>query len=151
MRDGIKKDQMLKTLYGSAAVFVILIFALVAPAGVVTAQQGEPVPDAVESQPTEVVAPEAAAPEPAADDGLSEDDIRQILINDSNARFTSWKRRRGYINAKECGDYNGVDGPTKPSDVYCDPADIPAEQIELYRETQRQQNSTFLNEPAVKF
>ena len=143
---------MLKTLFGSAAVFVILILALVVPAGVVNAQQGEPVPAAAESQPAEVAAPEPAAPDPAANDGgLSDDDIREILVNDSNDRFTSWKKRRGYINAKECGDYNGVDGPTKPSDVYCDPADIPAEQIELYRQTQRQQNSTFVNEPAVKF
>jgi hypothetical protein len=137
---------MFKTLFGSAAVLLILIFALVAPAGVANAQQAGQTPAAADPAPAEPAA------DPAANsDALSDEEIRQILTNQSAESFASWKKRRGYINAKECSDYNGVDGPNKPHDVYCDPADIPAEQVELYRETQRQKNATFLNEPPVKF
>ncbi len=123
---------MFKALFGSAAVFVILVFAMVAPAGVLKAQ------DILQT--------------PASnDDELSDEDIRQLLAKDSIDRFTHWKRRRGYLNSKECSDYDGVQGPTKPKYVFCEPADVPAERVEEYRESQRQQRSTFVTEPQIKF
>ena len=123
---------MFKALFGSAAVFVILVFAVVAPAGVLKAQ------DILQT--------------PASnDDELSDEDIRQLLAKESIDRFTHWKRRRGHKNPRECSDFNGVQGPTKPKWVICEPADVPAEQVELYRESQRQQRSTFLTEPQPKF
>ena len=96
---------MFKAFFGSAAVFAILVFAMVAPAGVLKAQEavavreGEPVlegvPEQAEAVPGEGVAVKAA-----------------------------------------------------PEEVV--PADVPAEQ-ELYRESQRQQRSTFVTEPQIKF
>ncbi len=122
---------MFKALFGSAAVFVILVFAVIAPAGVLKAQ------DVLQT--------------PVAADELSDEEIRQLLAKESIDFFTHWKRRRGYFNSRECSDYDGIQGPTKPKHVFCEPADVPAEQVELYRESQRQQNSTFLNQPQPKF
>ena len=52
----IKKAQMFKTLFGSAAVLLILIFALVAPAGVANAQQAGQTPAAADPAPAEPAA-----------------------------------------------------------------------------------------------
>ena len=101
---------MFKALFGSAAVFVILVFAVVAPVDVLKAQ------DVLQT--------------PVAADELSVEEIRQLL-------------------AKECN-YNVIRGRTSKL-VFCEPADVPAEQVELYRESQRQQGSTFLTEPMPKF
>ncbi len=125
---------MFKALFGSAAVFVILVFAVVAPVDVLKAQ------DVLQT--------------PVAADELSDEEIRQLLAEESTDRFTRWKRRgsrqlRQRRKSRECSDYKGIQGPSKP--VFCEPADVPAEQVELYRESQRQQNSTFLNEPQPKF
>ncbi len=124
---------MFKALFGSAAVFVILVFAVVAPVDVLKAQD--------------------VLPTPVAADELSDEEIRQLLAEESIDRFTRWKRNRGgrrfHRKSKECSDYKGIQGPTKP--VFCEPADVPAEQVELYRESQRQQGSTFLTEPQIKF
>ena len=100
---------MFKALFGSAAVFVILVFAVVAPVDVLKAQ------DVLQT--------------PVAADELSDEETRQLL-------------------AKEC---NYSRGPIKPNFVFCEPADVSAEQVELYRESQRQQGSTFLTEPMPKF
>ncbi len=124
---------MFKALLGSAAVFVILVFAVVAPVDVLKAQ------DVLQT--------------PVAADELSDEEIRQLLAEESIDRFTRWKRNRGgrrfHRKSKECSDYKGIQGPTKP--VFCEPADVPAEQVELYRESQRQQGSTFVTEPQIKF
>ena len=104
-------------IFGSVAVFVILVFAVVAPVDVLKAQ------DALQT--------------PVAADELSDEEIRQLLAKESIDRFAHWKRRRGYLNSKECSDYNGIQGPTKPKFVFCEPAEVPAEQVELYRESQR--------------
>ncbi len=122
---------MFKALFGSAAVFVILVFAVIAPAGVLKAQ--------------DVLQP------PVAADELSDEEIRQLLAKESIDFFTHWKRRRGYLNSKECSDYDGIQGPTKPKHVLCEPADVPAEQVELYRGSQRQQGSSFVTEPRIEF
>jgi len=150
---------MFKALFDSAAAFVILVFAMVAPAGLLEAQQGvaaqEGVPVQAEAGSGEGVAvkaaPEEVVPAEAGPEQLTDEEIRQLLAQESNERFRQWRRRRGINPKKQCSDLNGVDGPTKPSYVYCDPADIPAEQVELYRENQRQQDSTFVNEPQIKF
>lgn len=136
---------MFKALFGPTAAFVILVMAVVAPYGVLQAQ-GVAQP-AVTAEPDQ---PVPAAPA-AADDELSDDEIRQLLTEESKERFASWKKRRRYVTERDCSDYNGVDGPNKPNDVYCDPADIPAETIELYRQNIRQQGSTFVSEPQIKF
>ena len=122
---------MFKALLGSAAVFVILVFAVVAPVDVLMAQ--------------------GVLQTPVAADELSDEEIRQLLAEESIDRFTRWKRGRARKRRekKGCSHYKGIQGPTKP--VFCEPADVPAEQVELYREGQRQQNSTFLNEPQPKF
>ena len=124
---------MFKALFGSAAVFVILVFAVVAPVDVLKAQ------DVLQTL--------------VAADELSDEEIRQLLAEESIDRFTRWKRNRGgrrfHRKSKECSDYKGIQGPTKP--VFCEPADVPAEQVELYRESQRQQGATFLTEPMPKF
>ena len=124
---------MFKALFGSAAVFVILVVAVVAPVDVLKAQE--------------------VLQTPVAADELSDKEIRQLLAEESIDRFTRWKRNRGgrrfHRKSKECSDYKGIQGPTKP--VFCEPADVPAEQVELYRESQRQQGSTFLTEPMPKF
>ena len=133
---------MFKALFGSAAVFVILVFALVAPTGVLKAQEVEQTP---------IAADPAAAELAANDDELGDEDIRQLLAKESIDRWTDWKRNRGFNNKKECSDYNDGQGPTKPQRVFCNPDNVPAEQIELYRESQRQQGSTFVNEPQIKF
>jgi len=124
---------MFKALFGSAAVFVILVVAVVAPVDVLKAQE--------------------VLPTPVAADELSDEEIRQLLAEESIDRFTRWKRNRGgrrfHRKSKECSDYKGIQGPTKP--VFCEPADVPAEQVDLYRESQRQQGSTFLTETMPKF
>ncbi len=162
---------MFKALFGSAFVFVILVFAVVAPVGVLRAQEAvavregvsvqdgvpvqEGVPVQAEAAPGEGVsvksAPVEVVPAEADPEELTDEEIRQLLAKESIERFANWKRRRGYRGSRECSDYNGVQGPTKPEYVFCDPADIPAKKIELYRETQRQQRSTFVNEPQIKF
>ena len=148
---------MFKALLGSTAVFVILGFAVIAPAGLVQAQQAGQAPAAAEPAPAQPAATEPAAGAPAAaapgsnDGELSDDEIRQILAKESTERFEQWKRRRGHLNAKDCSDYNGVDGPAKPADVFCDPAEVPVEQIDLYRQSQAQQGTSFVNEPRIKF
>ena len=84
-------------------------------------------------------------------DGLSDDEVRQLLSEQSLERFGQWKRRRGHRGPKACSAYDGIQGPTKPEGVFCSPDDVTDEQVDLYRETQRQQNTGFINEPAVKF
>lgn len=133
---------MIKALFGPAAIFVILVFAVVTSAGVLKAQEVAQTPTAAE--------PVTAEPTPKGDE-LSDEEIRQILVEESNERFTQWRKRRGFRVSKECSDYNGVKRPTRPEGVYCDTAEIPAERIELYREDQRRQNATFLTEPRIKF
>ncbi len=150
---------MFKELFGAATGFGILVFAMVAPAGVLKAQYGvavrEGVPVQAEAAPGEGVAVKAPSeevvPAEADPEELTDEEIRQLLTAESLDRFRQWRRRRGQKNIKkQCGDFNGVDGPTKPSYVYCGPADVPAEQVELYRENQRQQR-LFINEPQIKF
>ncbi|MDH3738604.1 MAG: hypothetical protein OER92_05370 [Alphaproteobacteria bacterium] len=138
---------MFKALIGSVAVFVILVFAVVAPSGVLKAQEAGQTPVA---EPAPVAVEPAAEPAPEGAE-LTDEEIRQILTEDSLKRFKSWRMRRGFRNSTECSDYDGVKRPTRPDYVFCDPADVPAEQIELYRETKRQENTTFVNEPAIKF
>ena len=133
---------MFKAFFGSAAVFAILVFAMVAPAGVLKAQEVGQSP---------VAADPAAAELAANDDELTDEEIRQLLAKESIDRWTDWKQNRGFNNKKECSDYNDGQGPTKPSQVFCAADNVPAEQIELYRESQRQQGSTFVNEPQIKF
>lgn len=133
---------MFKALFGSAAVFVILVFAVVAPAGLLKAQEVGQTP---------VAADLAAAELASNDDELSDEEIRQLLSKESIDRWTDRKKSRGIRSKKECSDYNDGQGPLKPRRVFCKPADVPAEQIELYRESQRQQKSTFVNEPQIKF
>ncbi len=153
---------MFKELFGAATGFGILVFAMVAPAGVLKAQEGvavrEGVPVQAEAAPGEGVAVKAPSeevvPAEADPEELSDEEIRQLLAKESTDRFTRWKRRgsrqlRQRRKSRECSDYKGIQGPTKP--VFCEPADVPAEQVELYRESQRQQNSTFLTEPMPKF
>jgi hypothetical protein len=151
---------MIKELFGAATGFGILVFAVVSPAGVLKAQEGvavrEGVPVQAEAAPGEGVAVKAPSEEVApveADPGeLTDEEIRQLLTEESLERFGHWRKRRGHITKrKQCSDFNGVDGPTKPDYVYCDPADVPAEQVELYRENQRQQGLNFINEPQIKF
>ncbi|MCZ6862882.1 MAG: hypothetical protein O7I42_21885 [Alphaproteobacteria bacterium] len=150
---------MFKELFGAATGFGILVFAVVAPAGVLKAQESFAVREGVPVQaeaasgegvavkaPSEEVVPAEAAPEE-----LTDEEIQQLLSKESLDRFGQWRRRRGHKNKKkQCSDFNGVDGPTKPSYVYCDPAEVPAKQVELYRENQRQQG-LFINEPQIKF
>ena len=156
---GIRQGQMFKELFGAATGFGILVFAVVAPAGVLKAQEGvavrEGVPVQAEAAPGEGVAVKAPSeevvPAEADPEELTDEEIRQLLTAESIDRFTYWQRRRGHRNyrkSKECNDYKDQ-GPTKP--VFCEPADVPAEQVELYRESQRQQRSTFVNEPQIKF
>lgn len=84
----------------------------------------------------------------AKDDESSDAKIRELLAKKSITRFTAhWKRRRGYLNSKECSDYNRLQGPT----VYCEPSDVPDELVEEYRERQEHLGSTFLTEPLPKF
>lgn len=128
---------MFKTLLGSAAVSAILILAMAAPAAIVKAQQAE--------QPPAAADPEANGEE------LSDEEIRQLIADESLERFGHWKRRRGFHGPRECSDYDGVDGPTRPDDVYCSPEDVPNEQVDLYRERKQQEESTFINEPQIKF
>ena len=93
---------MFKALFGSAAVFVILVFAVVAPVDVLKAQE--------------------VLQTPVAADELSDEEIRQLLAEESIDRFTRWKRNRGgrrfHRKSKECSDYKGIQGPTKP--VFCE-------------------------------
>ena len=150
---------MFKALFGSAAAFVILVFAVVAPAGVLEAQEPVAVREGVPVQPAaasgEGVAVKAAreevVPAEAGPKELTDEEIRQILAKESKDRFTSWKKRRRYVTSKKCSDDNAVDGPTKPEGVYCEAADIPDQQVDLYRQSQRHQGSTFVNEPQIKF
>jgi hypothetical protein len=101
--------------------------------------------------PVDVLKAQDVLQTPVAADELSDEEIRQLLAEESIDRFTRWKRRgrRFYRKSIECSDYKGIQGPTKP--VFCEPADVPAEQVELHRESQRQQGSTFLTEPMPKF
>ncbi|NKB48504.1 MAG: hypothetical protein GKS02_03955 [Alphaproteobacteria bacterium] len=79
---------------------------------------------------------------------LTDDEIRELLSKNSIDGFTNhWKRRRGYLNSKECGDYHRLDGPT----VYCEASEVPDELVQEYRAEQIHLNSTFLSEPQVKF
>ncbi|MFT5182141.1 MAG: hypothetical protein ACI8S3_002029 [Alphaproteobacteria bacterium] len=128
---------MIKALFSPAAIFVILVFAVATSAGVLQAQE-------VPQTPT--------ATDPASNgDELSDEEIIDILVKESNEHFTQWRKKRGFRVSKECSDYNGVKRPTRPEGVYCEAAEIPAERIELYRENQRHQRSTFVNEPQIKF
>ena len=150
---------MFKELFGAATGFGILVFAMVAPAGVLKAQYGvavrEGVPVQAEAAPGEGVAVKAPSeevvPAEADPEELTDEEIRQLLVKESTDLFTHWKLRgnRDYRRKKECSDYKGIQGPTKP--VFCEPADVPAEQVDLYRESQRQQGSTFLTETMPKF
>ncbi|NNE82450.1 MAG: hypothetical protein HKN28_00615 [Alphaproteobacteria bacterium] len=113
-------------------------------AGPVEAGPGEAVPgDGASSPPDEGVAdPEASGIE------LTDDEIRELLSKNSIDGFTShWKRRRGYLNSKTCGDYHRLDGPT----VYCEAAEVPDELVQEYREPQKNLRSTFLNEETPEF
>lgn len=144
---------MFRAFFGMAAAAAILAFALAAPAGVAGAQEPEPA-----SGTGEPVAEPAAEPdsepvaEPAGTDGRpSDDEVRQLLSEESQTRFEQWKRRRGHFGPRECSQYDGVNGPTRPQDVYCGPDDVPDEAVQLYREQKRSEESTFINEPAIKF
>lgn len=118
------------------------------------AQEGTPVPqqgESVEAEPGEATpsgSGEGVADPEASGVELTDDEIRELLSKNSVDGFTShWKRRRGYLNSKTCGDYHRLDGPT----VYCEADDVPDELVQQYRETQKNQRSTFLNEETPKF
>lgn len=138
---------MIKALFGPATAFVILFIAVVASNGVLMAQEAGQTPTAADP-----AAADPANADPAYNgDELSDEEIREILVKESDERFTHWRNRRGFRVSKECSDYDGVKRPTRPEGVYCEAAEIPAERIELYRETLRKQNATFITEPQVKF
>lgn len=134
-------------LLAGAAWQVFTVDLLLAQEGTPVLQEGEPVeavPDeAASNGPSEGVAdPEASGVE------LTDDEIRELLSKNSVDGFTShWKRRRGYLNSKTCGDYHDLDGPT----VYCEAADVPDELVQEYRATQKNLRSSFLNEETPKF
>lgn len=162
---------MFRGLFGSATVFVIFAYSLAALASIATAQEGvaveegvpvsegvavqEGVPVQAEDAPGEGVAvqdaPEDVVPAEADPEELTDDEIRRLLTEESLERFGQWKRRLGHRGSRECSEYDGVQGPERPEGVYCNPADVPAEQIELYRERQRQERSTFISEPQINF
>jgi hypothetical protein len=115
----------------------------------------EGVPEQARAAPGEGVAVQAAREEvvPAEPDPeeLTDEEIRQLLSEQTVDRWTRWKRKKGLKTKRACSSYNDGQGPAKPQQVFCSPDDVPAEQIELYRENQRKQRSTFLTEPTPEF
>ena len=148
---------MSKAIVGLTAVLAILVAALLAPTDNVKAQTGSQTPAAdqpAENQPAanEPATNQEGTEQPASGEKkLTDEEIRKILSKNTLARWNQWKDNRGVGNNKACGDYNNGQGPSKPVQVYCSPEDVPPAQIQQYRDQLRKENSTFVNEPQVKF
>lgn len=86
-----------------------------------------------------------AEPDP---EEIPDEEIRELLVEQSIARFKELSGRRPtFFTGMECSELTQVRGPP----LICDPADVTAEQVEEYRELQRQLRSTFLTEPTPVF
>lgn len=143
---------MSKAILGLTAVLAILLAALLTPADRLKAQTEGQSPAAEEPATNEPANNQEGAEQPATGEKkLTDEEIRQILSKNTLARWNQWKDNRGVDNNKACGDYNNGQGPSKPVQVYCNPADVPPAQIQKYRDQLRKENSTFVNEPQIKF
>jgi hypothetical protein len=133
-------------------------------AGVLEAQQGVPVregvavrqgvPEKARAAPSQGVAVQAAREEvvraEADPEELTDEEIRDLLVKDSIEHFKHFSgRRRSYFNGIECSGFDRLNIRGPP--VICDPAEVPAEKVQEYRELQKHLRSTFLTEPTPEF
>jgi len=114
----------------------------------------EGVPEQAGAAPAEGVAVPAAreevVPAEADPEELTDEEIRDQLVKDSIEHYKHFSgRRRSYFTGIECSEFNrlNISGPP----VICDPADVPAEKVQEYREQQKHLRSTFLTEPTPEF